>query len=458
MIVLVLCLLAHIMQMVVGTDDDYLMASHEILVESLTNIHHLHALRPDDEGHPVLVNVSMHIDSFDWINPAAKQYAVTTAMEMKWYDLRLKHLGTTPATFNTPFHVEKIWKPDIFFEQEKEGKFLSLINENRVAKVYPDGLVIYMFRISMTLACNMKLYNYPMDSHTCLLTMMSFAYDSDELLLTWDGETGMHPIAEEIPQFQWTNVEYVQEISDHMNLRKRSKLTVKFAFSHEMTYFIFTAYIPTTLLVMVSWITFWLRPDATPARAALGATTILTTVTQFTSARRTLRGVSYVTGIDVWLATCVLFISAAMMEFALVNYLFTIKKYKAVKKKSQQLDLNSATEISMKSSTCGEKRHNSEDDGGNDVNHEDITRNRYMVEMKNKNNASRSNCGSFDGVVNQSTATAQKLHPITEEKLAKQIDSMSRITFPVVFIVFTIVYWCVYYQFWSYFEQLLLSG
>lgn len=39
-------------------------------------------------------------------------------------------------------------------------------------------------------------------------------------------------------------------------------------------------YCPSTMLVIVSWVSFWLDKDAVPARVSLGVTTLLTMTTQ----------------------------------------------------------------------------------------------------------------------------------------------------------------------------------
>ena len=47
------------------------------------------------------------------------------------------------------------------------------------------------------------------------------------------------------------------------------------------------------LLVMLSWITFWLDIDAAPARISLGTTLVLSIVTLVTSARNMLPKIAY---------------------------------------------------------------------------------------------------------------------------------------------------------------------
>ncbi len=41
-----------------------------------------------------------------------------------------------------------------------------------------------------------------------------------------------------------------------------------------MGYYLIQIYIPSGLIVIISWVSFWLNRNATPARVALGVTTV----------------------------------------------------------------------------------------------------------------------------------------------------------------------------------------
>lgn len=103
-----------------------------------------------------------------------------------------------------------------------------------------------------------------------------------------------------------------------------------------MGYHLFHTYIPSGMIVVMSWISFWIKPEAIPARATLGVTSLLTLgkvtnvfklhenklpliATQSTQSQRSLPPVSYVKAIDVWMSSCTVFVFMSLMEFAVVN-------------------------------------------------------------------------------------------------------------------------------------------
>ena len=58
------------------------------------------------------------------------------------------------------------------------------------------------------------------------------------------------------------------------------------------------------MLVIVSWVSFWLDQHAIPARVSLGVTTLLTMSTQTSGISAQLPPVSYTKAIDVWTGAC----------------------------------------------------------------------------------------------------------------------------------------------------------
>lgn len=90
------------------------------------------------------------------------------------------------------------------------------------------------------------------------------------------------------------------------------------------------------MLVIVSWVSFWLDPNAIPARVSLGVTTLLTMATQISGINASLPPVSYTKAIDVWTGSCLTFVFGALLEFALVNYASRSDAHRAANKKKQQ--------------------------------------------------------------------------------------------------------------------------
>lgn len=112
-------------------------------------------------------------------------------------------------------------------------------------------------------------------------------------------------------------------------------------------------YIPSILIVVISWVSFWLHMDASPPRIVLGKSmkeyatksacwtviiivfnknncfagtnTILAFMTLASKVENSLPKVSYIKASEIWFLGCTIFLFAAMVEFAFVNTIYRRK-------------------------------------------------------------------------------------------------------------------------------------
>jgi hypothetical protein len=75
--------------------------------------------------------------------------------------------------------------------------------------------------------------------------------------------------------------------------------------------------------------------------SSAGITTVLTMTTLSTIARKSLPRVSYVTAMDLFVTVCFLFVFAALMEYATLNYYSSCRKPTIRKKKTSVSGENS---------------------------------------------------------------------------------------------------------------------
>lgn len=129
------------------------------------------------------------------------------------------------------------------------------------------------------------------------------------------------------------NVDYC---NSKTNTGEYSCIKVNLVFRREFSYYLIQIYIPCIMLVIVSWVSFWLDPNSIPARVSLGVTTLLTMATQISGINASLPPVSYTKAIDVWTGVCLTFVFGALLEFALVNYASRSDAHRAAFKKKQE--------------------------------------------------------------------------------------------------------------------------
>lgn len=247
------------------------------------------------------------------------------SLRQEWTDDRLafgrmhqyRNYGLNSITLT---EQERLWKPDLFFRNEKEGHFHKIIMPNVLLRIKGEGQVLYSIRISLVLACPMDLKYYPLDKQNCTIEMASYGYLDEDLKFLWK-ENDPVQIAKplNLPRFtlESHNTSYC---TSRTTTGAYSCLRIDLIFKREFSYYLIQIYIPCCMLVIVSWVSFWLDPNAIPARVSLGVTTLLTMATQISGINASLPPVSYTKAIDVWTGVCLTFVFGALLEFALVNY------------------------------------------------------------------------------------------------------------------------------------------
>ncbi|GFY77683.1 gamma-aminobutyric acid receptor alpha-like [Trichonephila inaurata madagascariensis] len=95
---------------------------------------------------------------------------------------------------------------------------------------------------------------------------------------------------------------------------------VSFHLKRHMGYFIIEVYAPCTMLVVLSWVAFWINREATADRVALGVTTVLTMTFLGLECRNNLPKVPYCTALDYYVAISFGFIFATIIQFAIVHH------------------------------------------------------------------------------------------------------------------------------------------
>ena len=95
-----------------------------------------------------------------------------------------------------------------------------------------------------------------------------------------------------------------------------SVLELAVVMNRRIGFYLINVYIPTILIVIMSMLTFWIPPDAVPARITLGVTSLLTIITKQYQA--TLPNVSYIVALNIWLSCCIGFVFFSLLEFAAV--------------------------------------------------------------------------------------------------------------------------------------------
>ncbi|XP_077572297.1 gamma-aminobutyric acid receptor subunit gamma-3 [Stigmatopora nigra] len=384
-------------------------------------------LRPDIGEKPTVIDVDIFVNSIGPVSSIDMEYQIDIIFAQTWTDSRLRYNSTMKILTLNSNMVGLIWLPDTIFRNSKNADAHWITMPNQLLRIWNDGKILYTLRLTINAECQLRLHNFPMDQHSCPLVFSSYGYPRDELNYKWRRHS-----VETSDQKSWRLYQF-----DFLGLRNTTDIlktaagdymvmTVYFDLRRRMGYFTIQTYIPCILTVVLSWVSFWIKKDATPARTALGITTVLTMTTLSTVARTSLPRVSYVTAMDLFVTVCFLFVFAALMEYATLNYYSSsTRRPRCMERKRRNylvlgarppphtvLALNNSTYWRDFDDSCASRCLDGKD------------------------------CGAFFCCYDDCKEGAWRRGRVHIDLL--ELDTYSRVFFPTSFLLFNVVYWVGY--------------
>ena len=105
---------------------------------------------------------------------------------------------------------------------------------------------------------------------------ISVSHTTHDLVFIWNVTDPLVVNPEiELPQLDIAN-NYTTDCTIEYSTGNFTCIQIVFNLRRRLGYHLFHTYIPSALIVVMSWIAFWIKPEAIPARVTLGVTSLLT--------------------------------------------------------------------------------------------------------------------------------------------------------------------------------------
>lgn len=389
------------------------------IIDSLLKNYDRRATPTNRMGKPTEVSCEVFIRSFGSISEKTMDYQVDLYLRQHWFDPRLNHSEIKQVLdLNDPKLVQAIWKPEVYFPNAKSAEFQYVTVPNLLLSIKPFGKILYMLRLKLTFSCMMELNKYPLDDQICTMEIASFSKTTKELLLNWTNDPVRLSSEVKMPQFLVEDV-IAESCDESAVMGNYSCLAAKFKLHRSVGFHLVQSYIPTILIVIVSWVSFWMDVEHVPGRVALGVTTLLTISSKSAGLSSETPQVSYVKALDIWMGACTAFVFSALIEFTIVNYIWRRDcRIKGGRPRWAQY-LSNGQESSI--------------DATEGLGFQERTKCLLQVE----NGINDEKCSGTN-----SPKYTERLSPIGTT--ATSIDEGCRFMFPVVFLMFNGVYWWYY--------------
>ena len=107
----------------------------------------------------------------------------------------------------------------------------------------------------------------------------------------------------------------------HLGESPKSGLEIRLKLSRRLSLHITQTFIPSSMFVLISWLSLFIPPELVPGRMALCVTTLLTLVTMFSRTSATAPSTAYLKSIDIWMLGCLTVVFSILSEYCLVLYI-----------------------------------------------------------------------------------------------------------------------------------------
>lgn len=255
---------------------------------------------------------------------------------------------------------------------------------------------------------------FPFDKHACTLLFKSGYYGAEQVELVWDS----------VPVTMMPNVrttDYNFETFDSFKVKQEypqglwDQLQVTFTFSRPYFFYLIFVFFPSTLMVVLSWIGFFMGAASVPVRVGLSVASLIGLAFPLAIVLKFGPRISMLTCLNVWMVSCFTFVILAMIATAVACHLSKRqKKPKTVfnfAKSDPHLEL-SGTNLRQ-----------------------------YVP-------GSRTDIRQSQTLLNSSVTSYEVTRCPKTNKLPSAsvgFDVFCMVLFPFAFIVFNVIYWCAYF-------------
>ncbi|XP_042859339.1 glutamate-gated chloride channel-like isoform X2 [Penaeus japonicus] len=374
------------------------------------------------DGSPIVVEISWNIKGVYEVNFREMSVLLAMYFRMQWREPRLK--GAEPnGGAAVPLHsqfLERLWLPDLYIHEARDITSYKMVEKVEGLYLTPPDTILYSTLLQLKLACPMFFAKYPFDVQVCTMTVSSYNFGEDRLLLQWLplGVSADPSVNMQLPNYDlhvtWANITS-KVWCLNCTFDPTSMGEARLVLARRYTAHLLTVYLPSALFVAVAWASFFWPADVIPGRTVLIITSLLTVISMYAAVGQKSPETSYLKAVDVWLFLCIVLVVLTLFQYAVI---ITIKR--------KQKERTAGQIFPMK--TVNRFRRNTAEDRGRDT-PSDTPKTPSLI--------------STDGPA-AAYEKGEGRHAIRLIQYEHLVEMVGKIGIPLIFALSNIVYWSYY--------------
>lgn len=277
------------------------------------------ALRPDAQAGPTRVAVGVWVADVSKIDSAAQTFSANVFITLSWKDTRLAH--GQPGL--RPYSLKDIWNPN-WLIVNAAGKLEPSFPE--VAEVAGDGTVNYRQRLIGAFAESLDLRAFPFDRATFGIRFVAVGNRPADIefvpnaSLVAAGLAGGSGIASELTIQDWRVTGSTARALPYRLVPGIETAGYTFEFQAERLrqHYILKVIVPLLLIVMMSWMVFWIDRSMGNSQISVAVTSMLTLIAYRFAVGNEVPKLPYLTDLDAFIL-----VSSVMVFLALIEVVAT---------------------------------------------------------------------------------------------------------------------------------------
>ncbi len=253
------------------------------------------------------IYVTVGVLDVDAIRSADQSFTINVIVQFRWTDPDLAHEGED----NIRRNLNEISAPR-FLLLNRQKTWSTLLN---VVDISPEGEAVYRMRLWGDFSQPLALHDFPFDTHKFSIPVVALKHGGGEAKLLPDPE-GESFIAEQLSVADWRVLNWSGDAQQIRITRDESAEGFVFSFTAKRIYnhYVIKFIIPLILIVMMSWIVFWIDPEEAGSQLSVAVTAALTLIAYHIALAGKLPDIPYLTRMDMFLFGSTLLVFSALLE------------------------------------------------------------------------------------------------------------------------------------------------
>lgn len=256
----------------------------------------------------------------DEVSAATQSFTANVVVVAEWRDERL-----AGDLDQRQVKLSDIWDP-----------MIQIVNQQRLLKTFPevarvssDGTVRTIQRYWGKFSNPLELHDFPLDRHTFAIQFIAAADPENTEIVVLDDGKSQSGMAEKLSLPDWGVTGWKMtagtvELVPGMPLLPGARF--EFNAGRYLGYYLVKVMLPLLMIVMMSWIVFWIHPSESGSQISVSVTSMLTLIAYRFALGSTLPHVSYITRMDGFILVATILVFFALLEAVLTSRLVKIGK------------------------------------------------------------------------------------------------------------------------------------